>query len=252
MDKEGYRVKHSIELINYTDTKEFFKNRAGKFKENNPYSVTMYQDNNPNLVIERNKYETEKLLPLLSLSAKSKVLDIACGIGRWSDAIKENITEYCGVDFSEELISIAKDRNCCQNRDFLVGSASNLEEVLKQENKGKYNRILLMGILMYLNEEDVEETLRQVERVSESESIVCIREPIGITERLTLKNFYSNELEDNYNAIYRTREEFMRFFEKHLIGKGFHIAQEGFMFSEDALNNRKETAQYYFIFKRGK
>lgn len=248
---KGKRVKNRIEAIDYTETQDFFRKRADKFRADNPYSVTMYQDNNPALVMERNEKEIEKILPNLMLDEHSKVLDVACGIGRWSDAIKEPVYEYCGVDFSEELIEIAIKRNMhLINRSFLVGAVNEIENVLKNHKKGKYNRILLIGILMYLNEEDVNTALSQIEAVCEEHAVICIREPIGITERLTLKGVYSEELEDTYNAIYRTKDELMKFFEEAFIAKGFKLKQGEFLFSEDTLNNRKETAQYYYIFER--
>lgn len=249
--EENKRIRQKIEDIDYSETQIFFKNRAKKFSESNPYSVTMYQDHDPKLVEHRNKKEIDQLLPLLKIDDHSKILDIACGIGRWSDAITMNIQEYCGIDFSKELINIAVKRNLHKtNRDFFVGSASELEEVLKANKKGKYNRILLVGIIMYLNEEDIMKTLLQIEQASEEHSIICIREAIGISDRLTLKNFYSRELNDTYNAIYRTREELMHFFQFALISKGFKITRENFLFSEEKLNNRKETAQYYYILER--
>ena len=116
------RAKGKIENIDYSETKEFFKHRAGKFREDNPYSVTMYQDNNEKLVRERNKKEIEKLKPLLELVETSRVLDIGCGIGRWGDAITEQIDEYCGIDFSGELIKIARERNEKANYFFYEGT----------------------------------------------------------------------------------------------------------------------------------
>ncbi len=249
IEKSG-RIKNIVETIDYESTLKFFGKRAEKFNVTNPYSVTMYQDNNPNLVEARNKQELEKLLPMLLLNRQSKVLDVACGIGRWSDAIQSQISEYCGIDFSAELIEIAKRRNQLTNRDFLVGSANEIEAVLKKNAKGVYNRILLIGILMYLNDDDIIDVLTQVEKCCEEASIICIREPIALEERLTLKDFFSEELDDNYNAIYRTRVELMKVFEQCFCNKGFILKQEGFLFSEDNLNNRKETSQYYYIFER--
>lgn len=250
-EKKETRVKNRIEKLDYDETQSFFKKRAEKFKADNPYSVTMYQDNHPTLVKERNQRETETLLPLLKLNENSKVLDVACGIGRWSDAIKQNIHEYCGVDFSEDLIKIAIERNMhLSNRSFLVGKASEIGQVLNNNGKGKYNCVLLVGILVYLNESDVQTALSQIESVCEEHAVICIREPVGISERLTLKHFYSEELEDNYNAIYRTGNELMQFFKAAFLEKGFKLVKEDFLFSEDALNNRKETAQYYYIFER--
>lgn len=92
--------------------------------------------------------------------------------------------------------------------------------------------------------------MKQLTEVAEEHSIICIRDPLGIDERLTLKEFYSEELKDNYNVIYRTRDEVMQVFEKTLLQAGFKVTQSEFLFSEDELNNRKETAQYYFIMER--
>lgn len=247
---QNTRIKKTMATIDYDQTLHFFNKRADKYQEENPYSVTMYQDNNPALVEERNKAEMEKLLPLLRLNLGSKVLDVACGIGRWSDAITAQIKAYCGMDFSENLIALAKKRTHEGNRSFYVGAANDLQNVLEANQKGKFNRILLIGILMYINDKDLLSVMEQLTEVSEEHSIICIREPLGIDERLTLKGFYSEELKDNYNAIYRTRDELMAVFEKTLLQAGVVVTQSGFLFSEDELNNRKETAQYYFILER--
>lgn len=247
---EQSRIKNKIAEINYEQTLQFFNKRVNMYKKENPYSVTMYQDDNPALVEKRNKAEVSKLLPFLKISPKSKILDLACGIGRWSDAIHTNVEEYCGIDFSEELIKIARKRQSDRKRNFYVGAVNNLLSVLIENQKGKYNTILLIGILMYINDKDFISTLNQVLEVSDDHCIICIREPVGIKERLTLKNFFSNELKDNYNAIYRTKDELMTVFEKTLLINKFQITHEGFMFSENTLNNRKETAQYFYIFER--
>lgn len=245
------RIKNKIEKIDYDSTQNFFQNRALKYNSENPYSVTMYQDNHPELVAQRNAAEIRKLKPMLGLDSNSKVLDVACGIGRWSDSISENITEYCGVDFSSELIRLAKERNCNKpDRDFIVGSASEIENVLKESGKSQYNVILLIGILMYINENELLDMLMQIERAAEDHAVICIREPVGIEERLTLKEFYSQELQDNYNAIYRTDKELKAYFEKAFLSKGFRIEKEGFLFDDRDLNNRKETEQYYYILRR--
>ena len=241
------RIKKRVNSIDYNATGEFFKHRAEKYDENNPYSVTMYQDNNPDLVNERNKAETMKLLPFLELDNNSRVLDLACGIGRWSDVLPDYIRLYYGIDFSPELIQIAEKRNKRKNAIFKVGSISRLGDILDKEES--FSDILIIGALMYLNDADVENTFVSLMDHCAEHSVICIREPIGIDERLTLKDHYSSELSDNYNAIYRTRDELIRLIEKPLSDHHFHLKEEDYLF-EGQLNNRKETSQYYFIFKR--
>ncbi len=245
------RIKSTKETISYDDTLSFFKKRIDKYKCDNPYSVTMYQDNNPGLVTARNEKEVLKLLPKLQLDQNSKVLDIACGIGRWSDAISITINEYCGVDFCDEFISLAKERNIEKpNRHFYVSSATRFANVLNDNGEGQFNRILCMGCFPYLNDDDAAKTLIAAESVSEKSSIVCIREPIGLQGRLTLKQHFSDELCDFYNAIYRTKQEFLSLFEDTLFPQGFSLLEEGYLFEDKQLNNRQETSQYYFILCR--
>lgn len=151
------RIKNIVTDISYDKTREFFKNRAKKYDYNNPYSVTMYQDNNPELVKKRNEAEIKILLPKLYLDNNSVVLDIACGIGRWADAIKKNekIKEYTGIDFSGELIDIANKRNDDINFKFYVGSATQLKNVIESKNISLPNVILMVGLLIYMNDDDV-------------------------------------------------------------------------------------------------
>ena len=244
------RITEEIVDIDYYETKRFFEKRADKFSADNPYSVTMYQDHNKELVRERNRKETEKLLPLLKLRADSRVLDVACGIGRWADAMPDYIEEYCGVDFSGELVEIARQRNGRDNFHFYEGAADKIEQTVLTARSEVYDRILMVGILMYLNDRELVDTLVQIERISQRHTVICIREPIGISKRLTLKDFFSEELQDNYNAIYRTRQELRKLIDTAFLQKGFIVSQEGFLFDEDALNNRKETAQYFYILER--
>lgn len=245
------RIKEKIVDINYEETRKFFSSRAKKYKNENPYSVTMYQDNNALLVEQRNKAEQEKILPLLDINENSKIIDIGCGIGRWTEAIKQNINLYFGIDFSADLIKIARERNCRQNVTFDVVSAT---DILKYEGLNKiipFNIIIISGVLLYLNDEDVRKVISSLEHISTKDTIIYIREPIGIENRLTLKEVFSEELNDYYNAIYRTEEEYIEIFNQCLKPSEFEVINKGFLFDEISnLNNRKETSQFYFILKK--
>ena len=69
------------------------------------------------------------------------------------------------------------DKRNHRNRFFYcVGGANEIAAVLKKNGKGLYNRILIVGILMYLNDVDMADSLRQIEKVCETKSVICIRE----------------------------------------------------------------------------
>lgn len=242
------RVKNKVINLDYDETKSFFEQRAGKYSEENPYSTTMYQDNNEDLVNKRNIAEVNKILPLLKLNSKSTVLDVACGVGRWADAIQRPIRSYTGIDFGQGLIKIAQERNKRSNYDFFIGSAIELKELFTKNRWHKFNRIIIVGLLMYLNDPEVATVMQQISEICSKNTILYIREPIGTSERLTLKNFYSDELNSEYHAIYRTRSDYEEIFESSLFKAGFQIVDQGFLFQQDKdLNNRKETAQYFYI-----
>lgn len=227
------------------------KNIIEKYNEENPYAVTMYRDNDPELVKQRNMQEIEKMLPLLQLSENSRVLDIACGIGRWSDAITTKIEQYCGLDYCENFISKACELNKGKdNRFFFVGGCNDVNDCLKRNNHtGRFNRILLMGVLLYLNDDDIKAVFREIYEVADDHTVVLIRGPIALEERLTLKRHFSEELDDTYNAIYRTRDEMVAFMDENLFKHGFKIKEEAFLYDE-SLNGHKETQQYYFVLER--
>ena len=250
MDNAEHRLKGKKADLNYDDTYTFFRDRAQKFNESNPYAVTLYQDGHPDLVRERHVAEIEKLLPLLQAEPGSRVLDIGCGIGRWSDVLGNDIGFYCGMDFSPELISIAQTRNRDKSkRCFLVGAAQQVQETLSAQGLQNFDRILLMGIMLYLNDGDVLSALKQAGSVAAKRARILLREPVAIEERLTLKDFYSEELKHNYNAVYRSLEELKNMLRQTLLVQGFIISQEGFLYN-DNLNNRQETAQYYYLLER--
>ena len=70
-------------------------------------------------------YLWDDILPLLNYIKKNdRVLDIGCGNGRLYQILKENQVDYTGLDISEELIYIAKNKY--PEADFIVGDMKKL------------------------------------------------------------------------------------------------------------------------------
>lgn len=178
------------------------------------------------------------------------MLDLACGVGRWLDALPENIGTYRGIDFSEGLIKLANSKNTRANAKFFTGSVLDVDKILADE-LGKFNRVLMIAFFMYMNDDDVLALLKKIPALmTQKGGLICVKASIGVNERLTLKDFYSEELKSDYESIYRTRDEYMKFFEQMLIPEGFTVTDENYLYDDDNLNNRKETTQYYFILER--
>lgn len=231
--------------IEYDKTKAFYDYRAEKYSKEHPYITTMCQDKHPEIAEQRNCIEVSQILPILNLDQQARVLDIGCGVGRWADAIPQEISYYLGCDFSEQMVEIAISRNQKNNFNFAVVSAMEIEQYCKQQNIPAFSHIIISGVLMYLNDEDVKKVLLSLSEITLPNATVYIREPMGIEARLTLKDFYSEELQHDYNTIYRTRDEYREMFAAY--APEFLVSAHGAMFEQATLNNRKETAQFYFI-----
>lgn len=242
------RVKGKKVDIDYSKTRAFFDSREEKYNEEHPYVTTMYQDAHPHLTDERNRAEVEKILPLLELGPTSRILDLGCGIGRWADAIQCSVEGYLGVDFSKGFIEIAQKRNLKSAFEFVQMSVCDFGEYFRAHGLQPFNRLIAAGILIYLNDSDVKALFRLFPEILGPDAIVYMREPVGIQERLTLKDFFSEELNHDYHTIYRMAEEYRSMLEE--AAPDFEVLQAGFLFDHPLLNNRRETSQYYYLIKR--
>jgi cyclopropane fatty-acyl-phospholipid synthase-like methyltransferase len=231
--------KEKVE-IDKEKVKKFFEGRQSRIASE-PLTAVLYQDNNPDLAHARDIYERDKILPLLKLKKESLVLDIGCGIGRWASVVSPKVKEYFGIDFAEEFIDFAKKQYSdlsnvsFKHLDAMEISTANL-------NNLNFDRVIIAGLLLYLNDKEVQQFSLKLKEVLKPNHLIYLREPIAVNERLSLSNIWSEELKQNYSAIYRTREELLE-----LLGD-VNIEFEDDMY-EAHLNNRPETKQHFFIFK---
>ena len=220
--------------------KNFFDERANKEVEN-ILSITMYQDSE--VVEKRHRDESKIVLEKLDINNK-KIFEIGCGIGRWAEVFKDECDSYLGIDYSKNLIDIANKTYNYDNCYFQEMSATDLK-IDELKLYPPFDLILVIGVLIYLNDDDIEKMIEEINKVSDENTIIYIRETISYMDtRLTLKDFYSEDLNEEYNAIYRTEKELLEFFgnlknKKEIISSRIH----------DETNHHKETGYKYFIIK---
>lgn len=228
----------------------FFSKRAEKAKTIGSLRAVIYQDNHLDLAERRDAAEKELLLPKLELKANSRVLDIGCGTGRWTGALASHCEIYHGTDFAAGLIDIARvEHSAAQNVRYSVLPSVSVSLGALGESQG-FDKIVMLGLLIYLNEEDVFETLRRVVEVAASQCRLLIREPVGIGERLTVKEHFSDELEEVYNAIYRTEHELFLMISDTLVRAGFKLNDSGYVYEQREMNNRADTVQKWYLLER--
>lgn len=100
-----------------------------------------------------------------------RVLDIGCGTGHPSLYLTKDVGSIIGIDKSEKMIEIAKNklsRSGAVNTSFEVGDAENL-----RFRKGSFDAIILCGSLATFS--DQEQALREIKRVLKMNGkVACI------------------------------------------------------------------------------
>lgn len=204
------RLYGDKEDINSEKVKNFFNERANKDLESD-LSIVLFQDKENSE--QRDKEEQEVLFENIDVTGK-KIIEIGCGIGRWAEALHDKCESFLGLDFSEDLIEIANNTIDFDNCKFQVMSATDIkvDELLIEP---PFDIIIFSGFLMYINDDDIGIVMEEVNNIGSENMKVFDMEPVSCMEtRLTLKDFYSEGLESDYNAIYRTEDEYIEVFKK--------------------------------------
>lgn len=238
------------EQIDKNSVADFFEKRAEKINTIGPLHAVIYQEKNPEIAYKRDIAEKEKLKPLLNLDGTQRVLDVGCGTGRWANSLVPFSTHYHGIDACAGLIAYARkqfksEKNCL----FTVASATAFSLSYLGE-KYTFDRILCSGVLIYLNDDEVKEALMCIFKTLAPGGLILIREPMGLVKRLTISKHYSEELEQEYSAIYRTMSELMLII-KNIMPESFVCVRAyGDVYDNPELNNRSDTRQQWLLLER--
>jgi len=237
-----YKKNMEIDELSVID---FFKNRAGS--DCDSIVKMCYQDQNPSLSFKRDKYEKLALSSVLDdLDLKTKkVLDYGCGVGRHSEFFNSMGFDYTGIDPIKSFIEQAKRSLSKQNAGTIrFFWANDPIKKLADLNLEEYTLITILGVLHYINDIKFERLMREIAVLCSSEVRLIIRCPVANKTRLTLMKHWSEDLNFNYSAIYRTLDEMKQIFSK----SGFLINSLSKVYPD--LENNTETTQMIFVLER--
>lgn len=249
MDKRIYGEKCDI---SYDKTLEFFENRGNHKKLKHKYNYVLFQDDSPELAVERDRFEKKKIGGLLHWQQGNTVMDIGCGVGRWGEEVLERGLTYIGIDFSGQQLKVAEENLSQFSKPYLLfqDSFQNARTSLHEHTDYRtVDKLFINGVMMYINDDDLEQGLKDIYSICSPQCEIYIKESMAIDERLTLSDFYSESLSQDYTVIYRSIADYKQLIGKYFVQAGFEISSEGYLFEEE-LRNRKETADYYMILRR--
>ena len=232
------RLYGEKEDIDKEDIKDFFDKRASK-EVDSLMTITSFQEKEN--LDKRQEEESKIVLENIDLTGK-KILEIGRGLGRWAEIFHDKCKSYLGLDYAENLIKLAKKNYNYENCEFQVMSALDIK-IDELIIKPPFDIIFIAGVLIYLNDEDISQMIKEINKISSKNKIIYIRETISVmNNRLTLKDFYSKDLDANYNAIYRTKDELLDFFKE--FENVTNIKTDKI---HETLNKHDETGYRYFI-----
>ena len=243
MKERVYGEKINIDTEN---TISFYNQRAKTIKtREREYTTVLLGDQDPDFSVKWDAYEKQFILPKLKLTKEKLILDIGCGIGRWAEAVVGQCKEYYGVDFSSEMIAVAKENIKKENCHFYTMS---LVDALSDSKitARKYDIVLMTGVSMYINEDELKESYRLLRKLVNKDSLFYFEESVGKKERLTLNHIWSEDLKDYYGAIYRTREEYKSLIRECM--KEVEFIEEGYMNFLDK-KEQSETSHWYAVLR---
>lgn len=237
--------------LDYGATRAFFDGRAARVATQPALTAVLYQDANPDLARQRDEAERDMVLSWLPADRPFRVLDIGCGIGRWGGHLARRAAAYQGVDFSDGLVQLARsslagvyppDRMAV---DVLSATELTADRITLAP---PFDVVIQAGLLVYLNDEDVEAALRSIPPLVAEEATIYLREPVATGPRLTLDRHWSEELGQEYSASYRPVAFYEDALARVLVADGFRITRSVAL--DPGLANRKETTQHFFLLER--
>ena len=122
-----------------------------------------------------------------------------------------------------------------------------MTDVSKIEHFYSFSVVLLSGILIYLQDDDVSKILSKLYNSSTKGSEIILRDATGLDGDHKIDGKFSEALQSNYYAYYRSRDHYIKLFREH----GFSLKQDEDMFPINSdLNKWKETRLRVYSFVR--
>ena len=226
------------------DIKAFWDKRARQYKKKQSYSLTNLEEDEK-LQQLKVQLEREHVFKLLKLDKSMRVLDLGAGVGAWSALLAEKCKKLVAVEYCAEMLEIARSK--AQEE-----SLSNIEfihqDVLEYTTGNAFDTIFSSGLLLYLSDSQMQKLLPNIKKYSKAGTILFLREPTGIEGRHEIVDEYSQALQTYYNALYRTREEYIALFESI----GYSLICDEDMFEQSSpLNKWEETRLRVYSFRYG-
>lgn len=224
--------------------RRFWDGRARHYQDMAFESIANLEQDGDNLKLKIT-HETDKVFGWLGSVAGKSVLDLGAGVGQWAFRFAERgASRVMAVEYSAELAAIGeteRERRGLDNVRFVV---SPIESFATSE---QFDVVFCSGLCVYLDDEQFAVLARNLPGWVRPGGVVLVRDGMGRTGRHEINDRFSEHLQSNYSATYRTREMYI----DQLAGSALTLVQDENMFPEGhPLNKYPETRLHLFQFER--
>jgi len=189
-----------------------------------------------NIIKKRRLYETAFLTEWIWKNNPESLVDIGCGNGSTLTMLVEltDIIRFYAYDISLKMLEKIDPRN-------QRGSVITTQLIDLCDNEIPFEDVdltTMLSVNMYLTDAQIKKQFNNI-----SSKTVILRDPCGLVHEEI--NQFSNELGEDYSAVYRTKEEYIKLYEEC----GYEVTYSKRAFP-DEIESDFGTHQYFFICQR--
>jgi SAM-dependent methyltransferase len=230
-------------MIDSEKVKSFWKTRSDKYNKL-PFESIANLEEKSHLLEMKIKLEQECIMPLLSLTPQTEVLDLGAGVGQWTFRFSPLVKKVVAVEYMDSLVTIGRleaQKNNYNNVEFITSPA---EEFKSNQS---FDLVFISGLFVYLDEKQAQQLIKNLYSLLKPGGRLLLRDGTSILENTHyINNRYSDILNEHYSAIYRTREQYISLFKQI----NFNLIKDGQVFPEGCpLNKFSETRLWYYQFE---
>jgi SAM-dependent methyltransferase len=242
------RIHDGTPALDTAAVHAFFESRARSAEAAQGNAATMFTDTEE--ADARHAAEVALALTHLGAEKPASWLDVGCGTGAWGTTLLSappaRLVRYAGLDFSEALLALARQRSTDARLGFHAMAAGAID-VTALGGPGGFDRALAVAVSLYLNDADVAAMVHAMAMLVRPGGLAWLREPVSLgAVRLSLIDEPSEALGAKYSAIYRTLPEWR---DLVLADGNWRIAAEGPV-EHPLFRRREETGHHFLVLER--
>ena len=222
---------------------DFWNSRARKMASGDKVNLSNLE---PDVELARRKQAEERqvLDQYIRPAASDRVLDLGAGHCAWAAYLSGRVAHVDCVEFSREMAAIGQ-QYLAENK---VGNVTvHCMPAQEYQARDPYDIILISGLLIYLNPADFKRLLANLDSLLARGGRIILRDGTAREETYTIRGRYSEGLQADYSAHYRTARQYIDSFAR----AGFEIVRHQNMYADGSVFNKwKETILRVYEFRR--